>query len=70
MKAYFRMAKPPVNLAKVLIGDGTIGNYASFIQAPVSTVIETVPQLIGYDPKVFEYFQTQFVILPLVRVKS
>ncbi|KAI0718832.1 alpha/beta-hydrolase [Fomitopsis betulina] len=58
-KAYFGMADPPVNLAKIAIGDGTVGSEAVYEHLPVTTVLQTYPQLIGYDPEVFEWFRQQ-----------
>ncbi|KAG6374652.1 Alpha/Beta hydrolase protein [Boletus reticuloceps] len=58
-KAYFEMDKPPVNLARIAIGDGVLGSIEEFLELPVITVLETYPQIIGYDPQVFEYFQEQ-----------
>lgn len=55
------MDNPPVNLSGIAIGDGTITSTEAFNQLPVVTVLETYPQIIGYDPQVFEYFQTQCV---------
>ncbi|EMD39305.1 hypothetical protein CERSUDRAFT_82042 [Gelatoporia subvermispora B] len=58
-KAYFSTPNPPVNLAKIAIGDGTIGNGATFEQMPTLQIIETYPQLIGYDTDVYEWFKEQ-----------
>ncbi|THH00620.1 hypothetical protein EW026_g1956 [Hermanssonia centrifuga] len=58
-KAYFGSPDPPVNLAKIVIGDGTIGSEVEFEVMPVVTVIETYPQLVGYDTEVYEYFRAQ-----------
>ncbi|KAF7313192.1 Alpha/beta-hydrolase [Mycena kentingensis (nom. inval.)] len=58
-KAIFSTPNPPVNLAKIAIGDGTMGDSATFLHVPTITTIETYPQLINYDPDVFHYFQTQ-----------
>ncbi|KAH8075870.1 alpha/beta-hydrolase [Cristinia sonorae] len=58
-KTYFGLTDPPVNLRKIAIGDGTLGSGFVFEQLPTMQVIETYPQLIGYDPEVFNYFQTQ-----------
>ena len=72
------MADPPVKIAKIAIGDGTIASGVVFELLPAVcsfysvkldrssgyvqlTVIETYPQLIGYDPDVFNYFKTQYV---------
>ena len=59
MKAYFGMASPPVKIAKIAIGDGTLGSAIESEQMPVLTVIETYPQLIGYDPEIYNYFKDQ-----------
>ncbi|KAH9930296.1 Alpha/Beta hydrolase protein [Fomitopsis serialis] len=58
-KAYFGMADPPVSLAKIAIGDGSIGSEVVFEHLPVTTVLQTYPQLIDYDPEVFEWFRQQ-----------
>ncbi|GJE98051.1 serine carboxypeptidase-like protein [Phanerochaete sordida] len=58
-KTYFRMADPPINLAKIVIGDGTIGSLVEYELLPTLSVIETYPQLIGYDPEVYESFKEQ-----------
>ncbi|OSX64454.1 hypothetical protein POSPLADRAFT_1065593 [Postia placenta MAD-698-R-SB12] len=58
-KAYFGLSDPPVNLAKIVIGDGTVGSDAVFQYLPTTTVIQTYPQLIGYDPEVFQWFVEQ-----------
>ncbi|KAJ6602725.1 alpha/beta-hydrolase [Mycena vulgaris] len=53
-KTIFSTPNPPVNLAKMVVGDGTLGSEATFQNVPT-----TYPQLIGYDPVVFNYFETQ-----------
>ncbi|GBE89633.1 alpha/beta-hydrolase [Sparassis crispa] len=58
-KALFSTPNPPVKLAKIAIGDGTIGSGATSELLPTTYVIETYPQLIGYDPEVFQWFQEQ-----------
>jgi hypothetical protein len=60
-KAYFSLPSPPTKLVKIAIGDGAIGIGSEFTDAPVVEIIETFPQLIGYDPEVFNYFATQSV---------
>lgn len=55
------MDNPPVNLAGIAIGDGTIGSAETFQLVPVLSVLETYPQIIGYDTAVFEYFREQWV---------
>ncbi|KAG2747251.1 alpha/beta-hydrolase [Suillus brevipes Sb2] len=58
-KAYFEMENPPITLAKIAIGDGAIASGETFELLPVLSVIETYPQVIGYDTDVFEYFREQ-----------
>ncbi|OSX59957.1 hypothetical protein POSPLADRAFT_1048408 [Postia placenta MAD-698-R-SB12] len=58
-KAYFGLSNPPVNLAKIVIGNGTVGSDAVVRHLPTTTVIQTYPQLIGYDPEVFQWFVEQ-----------
>ncbi|KAF7798025.1 hypothetical protein EIP86_009237 [Pleurotus ostreatoroseus] len=59
MKTYFGMEDPPVKIAKFAIGDGSIGSDTTSELLPMVTVLETYPQLIGYDPEVYEYFKEQ-----------
>ncbi|KAJ7117599.1 alpha/beta-hydrolase [Mycena epipterygia] len=59
MKAYFSMAKPPVKIAKIAIGDGSIAADEVFELLPALSVLETYPQLIGYDQEVYNYFKEQ-----------
>ncbi|KAF7307471.1 Alpha/beta-hydrolase [Mycena indigotica] len=58
-KTIFSTPNPPVRLAKIIVGDGTLGDSATFEQVPTITTIETYPQLISYDPEVYEYFKLQ-----------
>ncbi|KAF8433226.1 alpha/beta-hydrolase [Boletus edulis BED1] len=58
-KAYFEMDNPPVNLAGIAIGDGSLLSVEAFTEFPVISVLETYPQVIGYDTQVFEYFHEQ-----------
>ena len=55
------MDDPPVYLSRIAIGDGTLGSLETFMELPVVSVLETYPQIIGYDTQVFEYFQEQYV---------
>ncbi|KAJ3559619.1 hypothetical protein NM688_g231 [Phlebia brevispora] len=59
MKTYFNMKNPPVKIVKFAIGDGSIGSDITSELMPMVTVLETYPQLIGYDPVVYEYFKEQ-----------
>ncbi|KAF5383799.1 hypothetical protein D9615_003548 [Tricholomella constricta] len=59
MKAYFGLKYPPVTIAKVAIGDGSITSGQVFELLPALSVIETYPQLIGYDQEVYKYFKEQ-----------
>ncbi|KZP30619.1 alpha beta-hydrolase [Athelia psychrophila] len=58
-KTYFGLKNPPVNLAKIAIGDGTLGSGVTFEILPVIAIIETYPQLIGYDTEVYSWFKEQ-----------
>ncbi|KAG9311509.1 Alpha/Beta hydrolase protein [Chiua virens] len=58
-KAYFGIQDPPVNLAGIAIGDGAIASLEDFAEVPAISVLETYPQIIGYDTQVFEYFKRQ-----------
>ena len=55
------MENPPVNLAGIAIGDGSIASVETFLLLPVVSVLETYPQIIGYDTNVLEYFREQCV---------
>ncbi|GJJ06658.1 hypothetical protein Clacol_000853 [Clathrus columnatus] len=59
VKTYFGLPYPPVNLTKFAIGDGTIAAPEVYAQAPVISTLQTYPQLINFDPSVFEYFVKQ-----------
>ncbi|KAL5537214.1 hypothetical protein ACEPAF_1037 [Sanghuangporus sanghuang] len=58
-KAIFSTPNPPVNLSKIAIGNGAMGAEPEYEELPMLSVIETYPQLIGYDPEVYEYFREQ-----------
>ncbi|CAK5269877.1 unnamed protein product [Mycena citricolor] len=73
-KALFSTSHPPVNLKKMVVGDGTLGSSGIFENLPTVrltdylrtalissqlTTIETYPQLIGYDTDVYQFFKTQ-----------
>ncbi|OAX36453.1 alpha/beta-hydrolase [Rhizopogon vinicolor AM-OR11-026] len=53
------MKNPPVTLAKIAIGNGAITSGDTYELLPVVSVLETYPQIIGYDTDVFEYFREQ-----------
>ena len=48
-----------MRVTKVTIGNGAIGTIDESEEMTVLQVIATYPQLIGYDPAVYEYFQEQ-----------
>ncbi|EIN06504.1 alpha/beta-hydrolase [Punctularia strigosozonata HHB-11173 SS5] len=58
-KAIFQSPKPPVNLVKFAIGDGAIGDLATFEELPAVQLIETYPQLVNFDIDVLNYFKEQ-----------
>ncbi|KAJ7210524.1 alpha beta-hydrolase [Mycena pura] len=59
MKAYFSMAKPPVKIVKIAMGDASITEDEVFELLPTLGILETYPQLIGYDQEVYNYFKEQ-----------
>ncbi|RDX42857.1 alpha/beta-hydrolase [Lentinus brumalis] len=59
VKHIFAQSKPPVNLKKIAIGDGSLGSFATIRHLPVLNTIETYPSIIGYDQDVFNYFREQ-----------
>ena len=59
--AYFEMDGSPVDLAGIVIGDGTITIVQAFNESIVVSVLETYPQIVGYDTQVFKYSQEQCV---------
>ncbi|KAJ7062145.1 alpha/beta-hydrolase [Mycena amicta] len=58
-KTLFATPTPPVTLKKIAIGNGAMGSAAVYEELPTLTTIQTYPQLINYDPEVYEYFKTQ-----------
>lgn len=48
-----------MRVVKAAIGNGAIGTIDESEEMTALQVIATYPQLIGYDPAVYEYFQTQ-----------
>ncbi|KAF8590899.1 alpha/beta-hydrolase [Ramaria rubella] len=58
-KAYFNFENPPVRLRKFAIGDGTMAAPEVYRLTSVTTVLETYPQIINFDPDVFNYFREQ-----------
>ncbi|THH11307.1 hypothetical protein EW145_g733 [Phellinidium pouzarii] len=58
-KAIFSTPNPPVNLNKIAIGNGGMGSESEYEELPALSVIETYPQLIGYDTDVYNYFKEQ-----------
>ncbi|KAI0083861.1 Alpha/Beta hydrolase protein [Irpex rosettiformis] len=58
-KTIFSTPNPPVNLTKIAIGNGAMGAEPEYEVIPALSLIETYPQLIGYDAEVYQYFKTQ-----------
>ncbi|KAI0338858.1 alpha/beta-hydrolase [Trametopsis cervina] len=58
-KALLSMPKPPVNLSKLAIGNPGLGSNSEFKTMPTLSLIQTYPQIIGYDTKVYDYFARQ-----------
>ncbi|KAF8520874.1 alpha/beta-hydrolase [Hysterangium stoloniferum] len=59
LKTYFSVAQPPVTIKKISMADGSYGPDETDIYPGVPQVIQTYPQLIGFDPVVLEYFKEQ-----------
>lgn len=67
------MAKPPVRIANIMIGDGSLSSDVIFELVPSLSILETYPQIIGYDPEVYNYFKEQWVSpvsIPTIRSSS
>ncbi|KAJ7202096.1 alpha/beta-hydrolase [Mycena pura] len=58
-KTIFASQSPSVTLKKISIGNGVLGSLAVTEELPTLTTIETYPQLINYDPEVYDYFKAQ-----------
>ncbi|EIN03589.1 alpha/beta-hydrolase [Punctularia strigosozonata HHB-11173 SS5] len=58
-KHYFGLKNPPVRLARIAMGDGSYADQSIVTLLPVVQIIETYPQIIGYNSTVFEYFREQ-----------
>ncbi|KAF5358669.1 hypothetical protein D9758_007755 [Tetrapyrgos nigripes] len=58
-KTIFSTPNPPVNLKKIVIGDGTIGGFALYEEISTVNTLETYPAIINFDPDVFLYFKEQ-----------
>ncbi|EIN03545.1 alpha/beta-hydrolase [Punctularia strigosozonata HHB-11173 SS5] len=61
MKQYFSMPKDkrPINLAKIAVSNPGLQSANEFEFLPISHVVETYPQLIGYDTEVYDYVREQ-----------
>ncbi|PIL29080.1 hypothetical protein GSI_09128 [Ganoderma sinense ZZ0214-1] len=59
VKHLFGLSSPPVNLRKVVVGNGMLGSVTTVRELPVINVLETYPAIIGYDKDVFNYFRAQ-----------
>lgn len=59
-KAIVATSPRPVNLAKLVMGNPFIGNYAASTEYSALSIMQTYPQLIGFNPSVYEYFVDQF----------
>ncbi|THU97262.1 alpha/beta-hydrolase [Dendrothele bispora CBS 962.96] len=58
-KAILNTENPPVNLKKIAIGDGTIGDFALYEELSTVNTLEAWPQIINFDPDVLQYFRVQ-----------
>ena len=80
------MENPPVKLAKVAIGDGTLGSGETSNLLPVVSndrvsaslsltsrkvsVLETYPQIIGYDTGVLDFFKEQYADICILNLRT
>ncbi|KAK7037693.1 hypothetical protein VNI00_010919 [Paramarasmius palmivorus] len=58
-KAIFSTPNPPVKLARIAIGDGSMGSFTGTEEISTVNTLQTFPQIIGFDTEVFQYFQEQ-----------
>ncbi|GJE99868.1 serine carboxypeptidase [Phanerochaete sordida] len=58
-QALFSMSNPPVQLSKMVVGDPAFGSNAEFKVMPTLSLLQTYPQIIGYDTGVYDYFKQQ-----------
>jgi len=56
------MSKPPVNMWKIITGNAAFAGDEADIYPAVVSVIETYPQIVGFDLEVYEYFKEQWVL--------
>lgn len=59
-KTLFGMTQPPVRLAKIAIGDGTLGSESTCRQHPIPSILQTYPQLINFSSVAYEYYVKQW----------
>jgi carboxypeptidase D len=59
MQHMYSMPEPPFKLAGITVGNPALGTPGVFENAPIVQVLETYPQIIGYDPDVLDYFRDQ-----------
>lgn len=59
-KAIFGQTSSPVNLSKIIIGEGAVGSIGTYTQYPSLGIMQTYPQLVDFDPGTYEYFVEQY----------
>ncbi|EIW53484.1 alpha/beta-hydrolase [Trametes versicolor FP-101664 SS1] len=59
VKRLFASPSGPVTLGKVVIGNPALGSVATIRDLPVVNMLQTYPEIIGYDQDVFNYFKEQ-----------
>jgi carboxypeptidase D len=57
----FSMSSPPVQLAKIAIGDPALGSNDEFKTMPVMQTLQAHPAIIGWDLNVYNWFSQQSV---------
>lgn len=58
-RALLALNNPPVQLSRIAIGDGTLGSLILHHHAPMTTVIQTYPQLLDYNFTALQFYEQQ-----------
>ncbi|KAI0031339.1 Alpha/Beta hydrolase protein, partial [Vararia minispora EC-137] len=52
-------SSPPVNLDKIVIGNGLLGDFALYPDLSTISILESFPQLVNFDESVFNAFSSK-----------
>ncbi|KAA1472707.1 alpha/beta-hydrolase [Dentipellis sp. KUC8613] len=58
-QALLSSSSPPVNLQKIVIGNGLMGGFSIVPNLATISILESFPQLIKFNTEVFQSFRTQ-----------